>query len=1024
MTPEQNFRREFIDGSGILPELVDMAITVASDIELLPTGDVSSPLHEALGWNYVRFGHQIKESMVGAILTQEDGSPWQVKLENPRKDGKGKSIKYETPKGAGSRAYLPEVPASVRQKISERYGISVPIFGSFWRWLELHPEIPILWEEGGKKSLSLLSHGFVAIALNGVNGGYRKQVDDSRVLTPDVLRFAQAGRTHFIVFDQDKEPKTQRRVNVAITRFGTLLEQSQGSVKITSWDSKLGKGVDDLIVQNSILEFEKSYSQSLLLSHWRITQKLSSRLTYKPYLKLNTADLATLELPIPDEGIIAITSGKGTGKTKFITSLVGESESVLSATHRVALGRNLCSRLGLHWRGDLDKVGGRFITGQSYTLRVGFCVDSLLAINPESFGGCDLVLDEVCQVIRHLLTSATCAKEGKRPALLARFRELVQVARRVIVADADLDNATLAYLQELRTYLPENQDQEVKSNAIFLIENSYQGTGYPVRFLEAPDRTHITSEILEAVATCKQGRVIFIATDSKGMSKAIARAICKLHPNKRVLVINSETSGGEIERDFTEFPDRALLEGLFDVIIVSPSMATGVSIEAQGVIAKVFGIFSGVSSTDGDMAQALGRVREQVERVVWCTKVGINYSKISRATNVNDFSKCLRTSTAATVRLVRSSLKEDVVEAFEAYDYANSHINLFVRLSVAQNQAMSNLRESLLVRLQFEGNQVQVECVGSDPAMRLLLKECREVQALIDAEDLVSAEDIEYADMLLLEQKEVLSPEEHRAIAKFYLKEFYALDHLTVEDVLWDKEGRKRSELLALEVQFDKNLSLERTVKAIEKHLSWSRGITPWDVPTAELKRELRSRLGLEALLEKMAQGWQWIEADLEEVASLIRAEAQVVKAYLNFTVKPKDEMSDTQVVHQLLSQLGVKFTYNWSRSVEGFEGKKLRVYQLECTHWQTVSQILERRKAKREALREVGEVGSPPLFSNENVGGDPVQDPLVTAYLELLEEALSYGVEAVQELWHGISEQAELLPLLPPQMVQVLELI
>lgn len=105
--------------------------------------------------------------------------------------------------------------------------------------------------------------------------------------------------------------------------------------------------------------------------------------------------------------------------------------------------RNLSYRLGLDYKGDLDKAQGKFITGAGYTLRIGFCVDSLLWFNPNDFAGCDLVLDEVVQVIRHLLTSSTCAKDGKRPALLARLRELVRVARRVIVADADLDNATL-----------------------------------------------------------------------------------------------------------------------------------------------------------------------------------------------------------------------------------------------------------------------------------------------------------------------------------------------------------------------------------------------------------------------------------------------------------------------------------------------------------------------------------------------------------------------------------------------------
>jgi len=45
-----------------------------------------------------------------------------------------------------------------------------------------------------------------------------------------------------------------------------------------------------------------------------------------------------------------------------------------------------------------------------------------------------------------------------------------------------------------------------------------------------------------------------ITNDSKGLSKAIAALIQQHYPEKRLLVINSETSGGEAERDFLKAP--------------------------------------------------------------------------------------------------------------------------------------------------------------------------------------------------------------------------------------------------------------------------------------------------------------------------------------------------------------------------------------------------------------------------------------------------------------------------------------
>jgi hypothetical protein len=96
------------------------------------------------------------------------------------------------------------------------------------------------------------------------------------------------------------------------------------------------------------------------------------------------------------------------------------------------------------------------------------------------------------------------------------------------------------------------------------------------------------------------------------------------------------------------------------------------------------------------------------------------------------------------------------------------------------------------------------------------------------------------------------------------------------------------------------------------------------------------------------------------------------------------DKMSDTQIVHQLLSQLGIKVEQHWSRSIPTHEGGKLRVYQLDQEHWQSAWAVLERRAAKRDERQQqihtdqlIGELkaGSPPHFGNNQQGGDPEPD-------------------------------------------------
>ncbi|MEP0914025.1 DUF3854 domain-containing protein [Leptolyngbya sp. GB1-A1] len=993
--------QEFVHGSAIDPILFAATVRVVPDL-IYECGEVlETPIHDALNWKYTRFWINKPIATVAALLLNEDHSCWQAKLGQPRVDQKGKVCKYETPVGNGSRAFLSDLPPVIRQRIADRYGVAVPLDGSFWDWVADHPELPIVWTEGGKKALALLSLGYVAIALYGVNGGYSKGAIGDRTLIADVLRFCQVGRPHVLAFDQDAEDKTRQRVNVALSRFGGLLHQAQGTVAIAQWSGKDGKGIDDLIVNCGVQAWEKANIEALPLEHWRIWQQLAQQLTWTPAIRLQTADLSTLDLQrLPAEGMIALCSPKGTGKTKWIADQVEGLEKVLSAGHRRSLQRSLSQRLKLDYIGDLDKANGEFISGSAYTLRVSFVVDSLLAIDPDKFRGCDLVIDEVVQVIRHLLTSSTCAKDGKRPALLARFRQLIRVARRVIVADADLDNATLHYLKALRE----------EANPVFLIRNDYQPQGYAVRMVNCSDRTAIMADLLEDISTIEAGKVMFVATDSKATSKALARTIEQQFPGLRVLVINSDTSGGEFERAFIQSPDSVLERGEFDVVICSPSLSTGVSIEAQGIIARVYGIFGGVSSTDADMAQALGRVREPVERVVWCAKRGSNYSKASRSTNSLELKSHLQSRTSATVSLIRSSLREDVPD-LKTYDWqADPHLDLYCRIAAAQNRSMLHLREALIVRLRFEGNQVTIENRESNGGIGELLKIARDELRQLDAESMVTAVDLTISEVLQLEAQESVSPEQQRSIAKFYLKEFYCLEELTVEDVLADKEGRRRGELRSLEELLYPGVAVDRTVKALESQLKWNQSLCPWDISSAELRRAIREQLGLTEFLDPNKE---WTKYTLYPYACQVRQWAAQIKQALSLTIT--EDMSDVQIVHQLLSQMGIKVEFRWSRSIPGHEGEKLRVYRLHQLAWQAAIGILEQRQMRRD--RAVAP-GSPGPLNSEKRPGDPTQ-----FLSQPSEEWASQAVlEDVRQLWQetdSIEAQAEIRQVIPIKLLR-----
>ena len=109
-----------------------------------------------------------------------------------------------------------------------------------------------------------------------------------------------------------------------------------------------------------------------------------------------------------------------------------------------------------------------------------------------------------------------------------------------------------------------------------------------------------------------------------------------------------------------------------------------------------------------------------------------------------------------------------------------------------------------------------------------------------------------------------MTPAEARAVTKFYFQEFYGLDSLTLDDVLWDNGGRRRGELLNLETLFYPNVAIDQATRALERQATWNQGYCPWDIPGTALRRELWLRIGLDELVGKLKDGWMWCKYDLQ----------------------------------------------------------------------------------------------------------------------------------------------------------------
>lgn len=900
----------------------------------------------------------------------------QFKADTPDLDHKGKAKKYSSPEGQKPRALFLRVSWRVGLNIAKRHGYGLAyrqrmrtalaaafqspnnryqtqpsgfitrllsavkaIDDGFWAWWCSIPEAPVLITEGAKKAGCALSAGYAAIALVGVNAGYR--VKDALghpcppELVEDIKVIATPGRPVYLAFDQDTKATARRRVTGALMRFSGLLAATGYVVQIVEWSAAQGKGLDDLVAHHGAAALHQAIDQALTLDEWRLKVALDNTLgTLLPSVQVNTRDLATLNTAsLPDTGIIALRSAKGTGKTNLMADLVADGDATLALGHRIVLMRNLCRRLGVNYRGDLDRLKGEFIDGDGYTLRIGGCVDgTLLAIDPEKFRGCDLILDEFVQLMRHLLTSSTCNKEGARPVLLARFTQLVQAAKRVIVADADLDKPCLDYLARLRG----------EGSPLWLLVNEAKVDPWPVTFIEAPDASAITARLMADVAA---GQQVFIATDSKAGSQRLDRLLNDLEAARlKVLLLNSDTSGGELEKAVIMDPNTTITD--YPVVIATPSMGTGVSIEVEH-FDQVYGLFWGASSTDADISQALARVRPPVPRVVWCAKHGRNFSKVGRETNPLRLKKLLQDKANATAQMTAASLGA-LVGNITDYDWLNPHVHLWATMEAQRNRSMLSLRSALKVRLIHEGHHLTIERLDSHQEAKQQIAEARLQIKTAEARATAGAANLTATQAKALEAADHLNPDERLALQKWHLAEFYALplDEVTADLVLLDNHGRYRGQLLELEAFLYPETASAAVVRSVERQAQHHLGLCPWDVSTAELRRQVRVRLGLDHWLNNPEE---WLSDDdaLTRFAAQALTLAPQVKAALNIALK--SEMSPQQILGQLLDQMGLTTT---SRQVRQGQQRRTRAYQIDLDAKAQALAILARRAERRHASK------------------------------------------------------------------------
>ena len=860
-----------------------IALSIVNQFELFDYNDYLTSLD---GKRRHRYWHSVR-------YLQESGETWQF-IRQDDKDPRG--YVYRAPLRNGNRAFLPDVPKDIRKAIGKRYGVKVPLDGSFWEWFRQNKQIPLDLTEGGGKGLSGLSHGFVTIALYGC----------SCLGSPDLLPYIK-GRDIRIAFDSDTKPSAIKAVKQALFKHLKPLSKLAKSVKVVTWDSKT-KGLDDLLASGGAGAYATAIATAKSADDWLFEQnveiarqrlEVSDRLshdveiTHDEFKKLDHDSLMALTKGARD---IAINAFTGAGKTEKAAKFIANCLYAIAPFHRKALAQSGSQRLGLTYRTDCDRNGKDLITSEGYVTKLGLCNEAVIslvsAINGLLDKGAFGFGDEFDQQLESLALSSTHGKDGRRRLHQRVFADIFKMAVQTLIASADLTDYEI------------NQFHKMTGRKPFVIKVKTVKKGYKAFMYQ--QFADFWQKFNEAI---KQGKRILVLCTRKEDAKFLQFAY-------GAVAVHADNSGDY--RELLDTPDPWLQDNKPILMAVSPVFGTGFSI-THDAFDCVFGWFKADNIPAKGLIQFLNRYRLPVERHIYC-----DYSsgRFDGLTSDELFKTRLAKAKAQKVNEGEASF----INADDPYFHYKAETNW----------SLAHLRADLFARLERDVETVEyVRSQLSEDDRKAITKELnaklKEYRATYPI-NVFEARNLSLSEYLALKDEPNLSEADRLAVTKFEIADWSCLtpDQLTLERVQRDRKGKKRRALANLEMQCFPQIAESMDKASVAKQVKHGEGIAHQDISDHALRVEALDKLGIDEILDFILSGNSW-SAITEQVESfthkLIEKRDPLAKMGIRLTCG-KNATSNAVFGAFLKNYFGLETVRSQLQSTTG---KKYSVYRLDA---------------------------------------------------------------------------------------------
>ena len=613
-------------------------------------------------------------------------------------------------------------------------------------------------------------------------------------------------------------PKTQRNYDFGhFDRVVSQLAANQGSI--------IESGIE--LSGRDVVTYKQPYLPPFALVESAMTMRHSGAGKERVWRKGVIPEIKMrLEL---NEGMTFVKSPKGTNKTGVLEAFVAECKrqhhGVLMIGHRRSLLQSVADRLKLDCYFVVDEGSGGVNPYRNNRIDQQIDVDSALqfpmdieedstgatsnsttyqfvkptrhyAVCLDSLGELEttdrdrkyevIVIDEAEQVFAHLVGDTI---KDKRQDVFAKLAYYMRNARHVVLLDADMNLISMDTVMEIFAEKPATpvrfivNQPELKPGTINMYGN----------------RGHLAQVLIDRL---RQGKKIFIATNSKKKAFELEKLVLANAPLSRVAVVTADnTQTTAVQNLLKNIVHK--LEHELEVLIASPAIGTGIDItfkdasgHSQSVVDCVFGFFEGNIVTHFDIDQQLLRVRHPREVHVWIDVRPMNYE-----TDVD----CIKHELQKSVQKTAYLLRYEDADGQPVFADDGGLVNIWARV-LASSRGSKNQLAKLFTDLRMQDGWCVKDVLHDSAAAasgKTEMATAKESRLQEREQRLLEAEPISPDEAKELQSRDdrgvALTEAERSALERHKIEDFYGGDDISPALIAFDAEGRTRQSVKRLE---------------------------------------------------------------------------------------------------------------------------------------------------------------------------------------------------------------------------------